>query len=227
MGRKHKYSYDLMIRICKEYASGYTSFGNLSKKYKIPTKSIRNIYFKYTNFGSDSLKDTIENKYYPIELKMKIINEYLSGKYSYNDLAIKYKIDDNNITRWVLEYKRGKTRYNNSRKGADIMSRKTTLEERIEIVKDLIKNELDYNAISKKYKVSYTQIYNWHKKYQEKGVDGIVDKRGRRKAIDELIPEEQSKLEVKRLKKELELAKATIEVLKKNIEIAEKLGKIK
>lgn len=227
MGRKHKYNYDLMIKICKEYEKGGCSFKDLSLKYDINRHRIKAIYYKYSTFGAESLKDTSKNKSYSKEIKIKIINEYLTGNYSYRDLSMKYKIERNNIVRWVLEHKNGKTRYNSGTKGADIMSRKTTLNERIEIVKDLIKNELDYNATSKKYNVSYTQVYQWHKKYQEKGVDGLIDRRGRRKIEDELTPEEQSNLEVKRLKKELELAKATIEVLKKNIEIAEKLGKTK
>lgn len=46
----------------------------------------------------------------------------------------------------------------------------TTLDERIEIVSYCIANGKDYGAAIEKYGVSYQQVYNWVRKYEEKGV---------------------------------------------------------
>ena len=44
------------------------------------------------------------------------------------------------------------------------MAKKTTLEDRIEIVEYLIKHELDYHGTAIKFKVSYQQVFTWYKK---------------------------------------------------------------
>ena len=82
--------------------------------------------------------------------------------------------------------------------------RKTTLEERIEIVAYCIENGKDYPKTIEKYGVSYQQIYSWIRKYEEKGVDGLCDGRGRTKPFDEMN-------EVERLKAENRLLRAQIE----------------
>lgn len=50
-----------------------------------------------------------------------------------------------------------------------INGRKTTYQERIEIVQYTIANELNYAQAIEKYDVSYQQVYSWVKKYQRHG----------------------------------------------------------
>jgi len=59
--------------------------------------------------------------------------------------------------------------------------RATTLDERIDIVCYCISNNMDYSKTIKQYGVSYQQIYGWVRKYETKGSDGLVDRRGKRK----------------------------------------------
>lgn len=59
--------------------------------------------------------------------------------------------------------------------------RKTTREERAEIVAFCIENGKDYGLTVETFKVSYQQIYTWVKKYEEKGVNGLIDRRGEAK----------------------------------------------
>ncbi len=59
--------------------------------------------------------------------------------------------------------------------------RKTTYEERIEIVTYCIENNKNYDLTAQKHEVSYQQVYTWLKKYEEKGIDGLVDNRGKKK----------------------------------------------
>ncbi len=71
--------------------------------------------------------------------------------------------------------------------------RRTTLEERIEIVSACIANGKDYGTAIERYGVSYQQIYSWVRKYEEQGVDGLLDRRGKRK--DEASMSELEKLQ--------------------------------
>jgi transposase len=97
--------------------------------------------------------------------------------------------------------------------------RTTTLEERIEIVSYCIASGKDYAATIEKYGVSYNQIYSWVAKYEEKGVDGLADKRGKRKQLEDMNELERLKAENKMLKAEKEDKELEILVLKKLQEI--------
>lgn len=53
--------------------------------------------------------------------------------------------------------------------------RKTTLEERKEIVEYCISHNRDYKNTAVKFDVSYSQIYSWVKKYDTNGETGLTD----------------------------------------------------
>lgn len=80
--------------------------------------------------------------------------------------------------------------------------RKTTFEERIRIVTECIKHEMNYAQTAEHFKVSYQQVYQWVHKYQASGVNGFMGRRGRTKPVEELSDIERLKaLENKFLKK--------------------------
>ena len=162
------------------------------------------------------------NQSYTETLKNEVVESYRNGAGSYYDLALKYGIRNPSlIARWVLGYNNIKTTHSESG-GIDIMGRKTTLDERVKIVEYLIQNEFDYQGTSLKFEVSYQQVYTWYKKYQVFGVDGLNDKRGRKKQPDELSELEKLRRENERLKKELYLSEAAKEVFKKKQELEAK-----
>ena len=80
--------------------------------------------------------------------------------------------------------------------------RKTTYEERIEIVAFCIANANDYNLTANKYKVSYQQIYTWINKYNRSGYEALVDRRGKRKKIEDLSESEKIAAQLKLLEAE-------------------------
>ena len=84
--------------------------------------------------------------------------------------------------------------------------RKTTHEERILIVKDCIQNQLNYKQTAQKYNVSYNLVYQWVKKYQKYGPDGLIDSRGKRKP-------ENIQTETERIRAEMAILKARNEYL--------------
>jgi len=93
------------------------------------------------------------------------------------------------------------------------------LKERIEIVEFCISNSKDYSTTIKKYDVSYQQIYTWVRKYEAQGVDGLTDRRGKRK-------DAASMTEVERLKAELKLKEAENRRLQIENEVLKKLDEV-
>jgi len=75
--------------------------------------------------------------------------------------------------------------------------RKTTQEERAEIVAFCIEHNKDYGLTVETYKVSYQQIYAWVRKYEEGGVDKLRDNRDRTKPVEEMTEVEKLKAEMK------------------------------
>ena len=97
--------------------------------------------------------------------------------------------------------------------------RKTTLQERIDIVTDHIGSGLSYAETAEKYDVSYQQVYQWIQKYKANGVDGLVDRRGRTKPVEEMTDIEKLRAENKILKAQLERKELENIFLKKVEEI--------
>ena len=93
--------------------------------------------------------------------------------------------------------------------------RKTTLEERKEIVDYCISHHNEYKGAASKFDVTYSQVYSWVKKYHESGEEGLEDKRGHPKGDDEVDELDRLRRENKRLKQRLEERDMLCELLKK------------
>ena len=183
---------------------------------------------RYRIMKDKAFDSSLRNKEYSKELKLTVIKEYLSGYISYDELAAKYSISASSIVKkWVKKYNKGIEIKDYNPKGDvyTMKSRRTTLEERLEIDYVLANNN-DFKGAADKYSVPYANVYNWVKKYNESGEDGLSDSRGRPSSKEpkhELSDIEKKDIEIEKLKKELERSKMVIEVLKKNIEIQERM----
>ena len=93
--------------------------------------------------------------------------------------------------------------------------RNTTLNERKEIVLYCLENGKDYQRAAETFQVSYQQVYQWVKKYEDGGEEALQDKRGKKKEEVELSPDQKMKLEMKRLERENERLRAENAFLKK------------
>lgn len=60
------------------------------------------------------------------------------------------------------------------------IARKTTLEERLCIIKDCLEHNRNYGEMALKYNSSYQQVRNWVERYEKMGNAGLEDRRGRR-----------------------------------------------
>ena len=97
--------------------------------------------------------------------------------------------------------------------------RKTTLDERVEIVKYWIEHDNDYVHTSNTFDVSYQQVRNWTKKYESKGLEGLRDRRGKKKPVEEMTEVEKLKAEMKLLEAKNKRLEMENNVLKKLKEI--------
>ena len=95
----------------------------------------------------------------------------------------------------------------------------TTLEERINIVEECINTRCNYASTANKYGCSYGQVYAWVRKYKDKGIEGLYDRRGKNKAISQLSDIEKLKAENRLLKAQTQQQQMEIDFLKKLDEI--------
>ena len=220
-----KYLPEIKIKACEDYVSGNYSHREICEKYNINFRaksrtSMLNEWLPiYREHGPSAFLKTGGNRTYSSELKEKAVLEYLSVKGSYYDIAAKYNLrSKTQLQRWV-------SLYNANRKLKDYCPnpevymaearRKTTIEERKEIVEYCISHNYNYKETASHYDVSYSQVYSWVKKYNETGDDGLIDKRGHHKSDDELSELEILRRENVRLKRKLEEQERIALLLKK------------
>ena len=166
---------------------------------------------------------THKNKKYSAELKMEAVQSYLNGEGGLRPICKKYGIISKrqlqNWIKWYNGHREFKER--SSAKGEIYMTkgRKTTQEERAKIVAFCIEHNKDYGLTVETYSVSYQQVYAWVRKYEEKGIDGLVDRRGKAKPEAEMA-------EVDRLKAENRIFKAKLRSIQLEEDLRKKLAEI-
>ena len=98
--------------------------------------------------------------------------------------------------------------------------RKTTFEERIEIVNFTLVHEKDYQGTVEKYGVSYQQVYSWVRKFEKDGSTGLLDRRGKGlESKPNLTPEEELRLKIKQQEERIKYLEMENGLLKKLEEI--------
>ncbi|MHC0552021.1 helix-turn-helix domain-containing protein [Salinicoccus sp. CNSTN-B1] len=154
----------------------------------------------YQEKGPEALKVRRRHDTYASAFKAMVVAEYLSTDIDYSALARKYNIRSHETVRkWVIAYTEGK-KLKSTFGGAQSMmkSRKTTYEERLQIVQYHETHEISIRELSELFEVSYQQAYQYVKKYEASGKYGLEDRRGHRKSDSELT-------ETDKLKRELEI----------------------
>ena len=198
---KKKNSYEQKLETVLEYINGKISQLQGAKKNGVSIASFQTWIRKYKTEGVEGLQKGTKNKKYSSELKTMAVEDYLTGKESQETICMKYKISSKTqLQQWIMWYNGHKEfKERSSAKGEIYMTkgRKTTQEERAEIVAFCIEHNKDYGLTVETYKVSYQQIYAWVRKYEEGGVDKLKDNRGRTKPVEEMTEVEKLKAEMK------------------------------
>lgn len=215
------------LQAVKEYLDGKGSYNSIAKKYGVTSKPLRKWIAKYRAFGESAFIRTGHNACYSSAFKHKVVNAYLCGEGSLLELSAKYKIpSDDTISKWVLKYNGHEKLKAYGAGGRTIMikGRKTTFEERVEIVQYCIAHEHNYKEASEKYQISYQQARGYTVKYEKIGIDGLEDKRGKCKPEVGMNELEKLRAKNKILRAEKERAEMEVSFLKKLEEIERRRG---
>lgn len=220
MGRKVKCSPEEKIKAVEDYLNGIRSISEIMDDLSIKShRSVRNWVLAYQHLGASALLPTTKNQAYSKEFKVMVVEKYLAGEMSVTDLCAKYGIKAHHtLQQWISLYNSDMELKDYNPKQEVYMAearRKTTIEERKEIVEYCINHNRNYKDTASLYDVSYSQVYSWVKKYDANGEDSLIDKRGHHKTDDEVDELESLRRENLRLKRQLEEKDMLTELLKK------------
>ena len=216
---KSKFSPEERARIAQEYLDGKGSAAVLGKQYGASETTINTWVRIYKYQGVEGFVRGNGNKTYAAEFKQRCVEMYLRGEGSLREICAKYNIShDRLLSGWVKKYTANKELRDYDPKREVYMAearRKTTQEERKEIVVYCLEHDLDYKNTAAKFDVSYHQVYDWVRKYRAEGEDGLVDRRGKHKSDDEVDELERLRRKVLMLERQLKEEEMTVELLKK------------
>ena len=102
-----KHSFEFKKKIVLEYLNGKGGILYLSKKYGLSSKSQLHKWVKnYKAFGNDGLLRSRENEVYSFEMKLSIVELYLTSEITYQELAIQNGIKNPaTIGNWVNRFR--------------------------------------------------------------------------------------------------------------------------
>lgn len=218
MGRKPKIIFEEKLNAVEDYLDGRKSPLQICLDLQIDHSTLRSWIRKYHSNGKNGLKTVNKNTYYPETLKMQAVSDYLKDLGSLSEICSRYNISSHSILLgWIKKY--NSHEISKSHKVAEDKNmtngRKTTYEERVEIVAFCTENDYDYDLASKRFDVSYQQVYTWVKKYQEYGYEALIDKRGKRKEADKMSDSQKLAAQLKLLESENRRLKMENDFLKK------------
>ena len=181
MSRRSKIDPVEKVKIVERYLNGEIGMSQAGKELGVDPKSIEGWICIYKISGPVGLLDQSQNGHYEKELKLSAVNDYLNGKGSLVSICTKYGIRSERLLRyWLKVYNSGGT-LKTSTGGTHMKKAKpTTFDERLKIVIECLANDKNYGAMALKYQCSYQQVRNWVKRYEEMGVEGLQDRRGKR-----------------------------------------------
>ena len=215
MSKINQYNAAEKLAILNEAETGQTTIKDILEKYDIIEATFYTWRHRYQLYGYKGLEIRTRNKSYSAELKLQAVLDYLSGHYSQTEVIDKYKIASRSqLRRWISKYN-SHSCLKNGGSHAMTKGRSTNWKERIDIVSYCLSHNHDYQKASETYQVSYQQVYQWVKKYEDGGEDALKDRRGRKKAPEELSEADRQKLAMKRLEYENERLRAENALLKK------------
>lgn len=212
------YTPEFRAKVSQEYLDG-GSYPSLAEKYNIGKTTLQQWVAKYKIYGIAAFVKHPGNASYSSDFKKMCVDAVLSGKGSVDDVVAKYNISSREVLRrWIMRYNANRELKDYSPKREVYMAgarRKTTIRERREIAAYCLEHNRDYKGTADIYKVSYSQVYSWVKKYDANGEEGLTDKRGHHKADEEVDELERLRRENLRLKRQLEEKDMVVELLKK------------
>lgn len=218
MSRKSKISFEDKLKAVIQYLEGKTSSSELALQYGVDKSTIRKWIKVYQSQGPGGLQSTKHNRSYTTEFKLSCVEAYKSGEGSLLEIASKFGLRSTyQLRQWIIKYNSHQELkdYNPTPEVYKMASRKTTKEERLEIVQYCLDHDSNYKETAQKFGCSYAQVYNWCRKYKLDGLEGLTDNRGRKRSEDELSELEKANRRIKELERRLEISEKESDFLKK------------
>ncbi len=216
------YSSQFKYEVVTAYKNEDYTVKELTERYQIPKVTLYKWVEIFDKDGEKGFEYSSTWKSYSKEVKLAAVLDYTSGEYSQYEIVRKYEISSRSVLqRWISKYNSHRELKDTSKGRTSSMTkgRQTTWVERIEIVMDCIGNGKDFKKTAEAYEVSYQQVYQWVRKYENGGDEALKDNRGRKKEETELTPEDKIKLQMRKLERENERLRAENLFLKKLEEI--------
>ena len=218
---KRKISTEDKIYAINLYLEGNESQHQVAAMFDVSIASVQQWIRNQESMGAEAF--TLKgHKNYSKELKQQAVLDYLAGRGSQDDICKKYGIRSKaKLPIWIKKYNGHEQLKSSGTGGSAIMTkgRKTTFEERVEIVQYCITHDHNYANTAEQQQVSYQQARSYPVKYEAGGVEALRDNRGKRKSPDEMSELEKLRAEVKILRAEKEHAEMEASFLKKLEEI--------
>ena len=215
---RSKHSPEFRAMVSQEYIDGEGSVHFLADKYGIGYTTLRGWINEYRIHGISAFCHKT-NRTYSKEFKIKCVEAVRNKEGTVDGITARYGISSRSILRrWIMGYNANRELKDYNPKQGVYMAgarRKTTSEERKEIVSHCISHSRNYKDAAIKYDVSYSQVYSWVKDHDAAGEAGLTDRRGHHKTDDEVDGLGRLKRENLRLKRQLEERDMAVGLLKK------------
>jgi transposase-like protein len=219
MPQKGKASAEEKLRIVEAYLSGKAGYVESCEGAGVDGATLGRWISRYKTEGATGFLPQARNRSYSKETKLAAVLDYLAGKGSLRTICEQYQIrSSRQLEKWIKVYNSHGDFKELSGGSRMTKSRRTTLEERVEIARECIAGGNNYGEVAVKHEVSYQQVYTWTKKYREMGEAGLEDRRGHRAGtLPSRTPEEELRDQIARLERknfELEMENALLKKVK-------------
>ena len=218
MGKRIEMDLQEKEYLIRECLSGRMRMREAARRAGVGHSTMHNWISRYRAEGVSALSENgnAQKRTYSEALRQKVVEEYLSGQGSSMVIAEKYKLRSGNLVLdWAKEYHRHREHLKETG-GVSMARRNHTLEERVQAVREYLEEGKDFSELSEKYGTTAQVVRSWVKRYQEMGVAGLEDRRGKRLVSQTpRTAEEALRIEKSRLERENYLLRMELDLLKK------------
>lgn len=216
---KSPYTAEFKLSLVEEYLKGSSSCKAIAENNNVSKAQLGLWISKYRQHGIECFMPRPKNNNYSKEFKLICVREVLDGLASVNEVVVKYNISSRSVLQdWIKQYNNHIELKDYVPKQEVYMAaarRKTSLTERKEIVEYCLSHDRNYKETAALFNVSYSQVYDWVKKYNAKGDEGLKDRRGKHKQDEEVDEMELMRRKIARLERQLAEEQMRVLLLKK------------
>lgn len=212
----NKYSKKEKLAILAWYRAGNTLVATC-KKFGVTGTSILNWQRSIEAGHPEHLEPARTCTQYSAEFKHKAIAAYFNGQGTIREIATKLGLrTPQNLYAWIRKYNEGDIIRSTSGGRSHMEGRrKTSHEERLKIVKYCLDHDRNYRQTAEHYGVSYNQVYSWVRKYEDRGAEGLEDRRGKPKRESDLTAEDIFRREAREKNRRIKDLECEVALLKK------------